>query len=259
MALTSKSLILYGFEVDVTNSALDFKIASLGAEKQATLRYGFYSLTSLMDEVIRALTEADPTNIYTYAINRTVSGGTQNRVTIYTSGAFLSLLFATGSRNASSCATLLGYTATDKTGATSYQSQTSAGTTIQPEYIGYSYLGPEFTRRVQGTVNISASGEKEAVVFAIQRFVEVEYKWEPQAKVIAQWAGFWNWAIQQRLFEFTPEISSPNTFYQVTLEQSGFDGKGLGYQMTEMLPEFPFYYRTGKIRMRQRLTDAFIL
>jgi hypothetical protein len=259
MALTSKSLILFGFEVDVTNYAIDFKTSALGAEKQASLRYGFYSLTSLCEEMIRALTEADPSNIYTYTIDRTISGGTQNRVTLYTSGVYLSLLFATGSRASASVGPLLGYTATDKTGATNYTSQTRAGTTLQPEYIGYNYLGPEFSRRVQGTVTISASGEKEAVVFAIQRFIQVEFKWEPQSKVIAQWASFWNWAIQQRLFEFTPEISSPNTFYQVTLEQSGSDGKGLGYQMTEMLPEFPFYYRTGVFRMRQRLTDAFIL
>lgn len=250
MALTGRSLIRYGLSVTAFNSSLDFKKSSGGAQLNATLRTGFYTLTGLMDEVARAMNEADPTNVYGYTIDRSISGGTQNRVTITTSGTFLSLLFGTGTRSISSCATLLGYTATDKTGAAFYTSQTSAGTTFQPALPGYNYQGPLTTRKVQGTVNISASGEKEAIIFSVMQFLEVEYRHEPQALAYTTWADFFTWAIKQRPFEITPIASDYATFYEVTLDATDYDGKGLGFQMREMLPDFPFYYRTGKLKMR---------
>jgi hypothetical protein len=254
MALTGVSLIRYGLEVNAFNSSLDFKAVSGGSQISATLLTGFYSLTGLMDEVVRAMNAADPANTYGYTIDRSINSGTENRVTITTSGIFLSLLFATGTRAISSCATLLGYTATDKTGATSYTSQSSAGETFLTARIGYTYQAPETTRKIQGTVNISASGEKEAIVFNVMQFLEVEYRHETQADTFTTWADFFTWAIRQRPFEITPIASTYNTFYDVTLDSTEADGKGLGYQMKEMLPEFPFYYRTGKLRLRLKAT-----
>lgn len=254
MALTGRSLIRYGFEVDSSNSSLDFKIVSGGSEVLATIRSGFYSLTGLMDEVVRAMNAADPSNVYTYTIDRSVNGGLDNSVTISTSGAFLSLLFGSGSRSTTSCASLLGYTATDKTSSTSYTSQASAGESFVSAVIGYGYQGPLTTRRLQGTVNISASGEKEAVVFNVMQFLEIEFRHEPQADVYTTWADFFTWAIKQRPFEITPIYSDFATFYDVTLDSTEYDGKGLGFQMREMLPEFPFYYRTGKLRLRLKAT-----
>jgi hypothetical protein len=260
MALRNKSLFLYGFEVTTLNQSLDFRAAALGPVLQATLRLGFYSLTSLLDEVIRAMTEVDTGgNVYTYSIDRTYNSGTENRVTILTNGAFLSLLFLTGPRTASTCAPLLGYTTTDKTGATSYQSQASAGVVLIPELVGYTYLGPELQRKIQGSVNISASGEKEAVVFAVQQFIEVEFKYEPEAKALTEWADFLTWTSKQRLFEFTPDYTlAPATSYEATMESTSGDGKGLGYVLAEMLPEFPFFYRTGRLKMRRRVSTQFL-
>lgn len=252
MALKKKSLFLYGFEVTPLNSSLDFKIAALGPELRATLRVGYYSLTSLMQEVCRAMTEVDNTHIYTFGVDRTVSGGLQNRVTILTSGAYLSLLFGTGSRVATSVGPLLGYTATNKTGATSYQSQASAGTVLVSELIGYNYIPAAANRRVQGAVNIAASGDKEAIVFNIMKFLNVEFKMEPEAKVLTQWVPLVDWLIQQRLFEFTPDLTSPSDYFEGTLERTQADGKGLGWAWIEQLPEFPFYYRTGSLTFRQR-------
>ena len=132
MALNSLSSFLYGFEVTPNNSSIDFQVVSLGPTLQATLTLGFYSLTGLLAEVSRALQAVDNTNTYTATADRTIAGGTQNRVTIASSGAFFRLLFASGPRTASTSAPLLGYTTTDKTGATSYTGQTSAGTYLIP-------------------------------------------------------------------------------------------------------------------------------
>lgn len=250
MALRNKSLFLYGLEVTENNSSLDFKITSGGSELRATLTLGFYSLSALLTEIERALTEIDVTNTYTASADRSINNGEENRVTIQTSGAFFSLLFSSGTRAASSCASLIGFPATDQTGATTYTGTSSAGIPLVPEFVGYSYSDPSFDQKVFGSVNVSTSGKKEALVWQIQKFVEIQFKYEPEAKIMTEWQDFFTWAMQQRLFDFTKDITNPNDVFEVTLETTSADGKGLGFKMKELLPKYPFLYDTGNIKMR---------
>lgn len=252
MALRAQSLFLYDFQITDNNKYVTFVGTSGGPDLVAQLSIGFYSLSGLMTELKGALEAADPTHTYTVTADRTVNDGTENRVTISTSGAYLDLLFGTG--NPSNPATLLGFTATDQTGATTYTGTSTAGVALIPALYGYTYLGPGYDQKVFGSVNVSASGVKEAVVFQIQEFISVTYKYQPQDQVDSDWIPFMRWAIQQRPFEFTPEIDSPGVFYDVTMERTEADGQALAYKMTEMLPEFPFFYSTGALRMRKRVT-----
>jgi len=197
--------------------------------------------------------DADPSHTYTVTMNRTFNSNTENRITIATSGIFLSLLWATGPRAASAAATLLGFNVTDRTGSTSYQGNNSSGTILIPSLYGYNYLSPDFMRNLFGTVSITAGGLKEAIVWNIQRFFQVEFKHQPYSKVVNEWTPFLTWAIQQRPIEFTPEITSPTVFYQATLESTSADQKGLGFTMPEELPEMPFFYHTGNMKFRQIL------
>lgn len=254
MALVGKSLFLYGFTVTANNSSLDFKSSMGGLERRATLTLGFYSLTGLMIEIKRAMQEVDPLNTYTVTANRAIAGGTQNRVTISTSGAYLDLLFASGTRAASSCASLIGFLAVDRTGATTYTGSLSAGTVLLPNYFGYNYLPPELMRKNFGSLNVTASGVKEAIVYSTQFFFQVQFKEIPEATAINEWSPFMTWLISQRRVDFTPDVNAPNTFYDCTLETSSDDGKGLGFKLTEMLPSKPFYYDTGMMKFRLRNT-----
>jgi hypothetical protein len=250
MALKRKSLFLYGFDISSSNRSIDFKAVSGGPVLQATLTAGFYSLSDLMIEVARALNSADPHHTYTTSIDRTFVSGTENRVTITSTSSYFSLLFGTGPRIASSAAPILGYTSTDKTGATFYQSQRTAGTTLQPSMFGYNYLPQEMNQKVFGSLNISASGQKEAIVFQIQRFFQVQFKYEPEARVLNEWYPLMQWMIQQKPLEFTPDLNYPSTVYNCTLEKTKADGKGLGYDFKEMLPQFPFFYDTQLLTFR---------
>lgn len=252
MALRNRSLFLYGLQVTELNQSLDFRRVNLGPEVNATLRLGYYSLTSLMVEIKRALQAADTTNTYTVTANRTINGGTENRITISTSGAYLDLLFSSGSRAASSCASLIGFSG-DQTGATTYTGTASAGTVLTSELVGYNYLPPSMWRKVNGVSNITADGEKEAIVYGIQRFIQISFKHEPEAKVMVDWANLVDWCIQQRPFDFTPDfVLSPSDVYDVTFEQTPDEGKGLGFKWQEMLPDFPFNYQTGNLKFRVR-------
>lgn len=250
MALSSQSLILYGYSVDVSNCNIDFQSSSGGPVLTAVVALGAYSLTSLLTAVVAALNAADPSNTYTSNADRTLMGGTQNRVTISTNGVFLSLLFGTGPNTSTSIASLIGFNPTNYTGLTSYIGAQTTGTVLIPQYYGYSYSDPTLQSKVFGAVNVSAAGVKEAVVFNIQQFVEVQFKYESKANATTAWNSFFLWAIKQQPFDFTPQITQPSTFYPVTLEQTEAEANGLAYKMPEMLPEFPNFYQTGMLKFR---------
>ncbi|MHA2067769.1 MAG: hypothetical protein ACXABY_25685, partial [Candidatus Thorarchaeota archaeon] len=82
MALTGQSMFLYNFEVNEDNFAIDFRVVPAETPRQAVLRFGFYSLGSLLTEIVRALVEQAPTNTFTATADRSIAGGTQNRVNI---------------------------------------------------------------------------------------------------------------------------------------------------------------------------------
>lgn len=252
MALRYKSLFLYNYQITTSNRYISFG-TSVGeappSNRTATLSLGYYSLTTLLVEVARALTAADPTHVYTVTADRSTVGGLQNRVTISTSFTYLSLFFATG--NASNPATLLGFTATDKTGATTYTGTSTSGTILVPDQYGYNYLPPTVVKKNFGITNVSASGLKESIVFSLQEFIQVQFKYIAEADLATQWEALINWIVQQRAFDFTPSINSPNTFYSVTLEEPS---KGLEITFTEMLPNFPFQYQTPVMKFRVTLT-----
>lgn len=250
MALTAQSLFLHGIEVTQENSSLDFRASSGGPELMATLQLGFYSLSSLLIEIVRALQEVDGDNEYSVTADRTVSAGTENRISITSDGAYLDLLFDTGSRAGSSIAPLIGFDASDYTGAVTYSGSSTSGTAVVTNLVGYNFLPPEFYRKNFGSVNVSAGGSKESIVFAVQKFWQARFKYIPYATVVAEWVDLMTWMMLQREIEFTPEISNPNVFYVGTLETTSSDSKGMAYQLAEMLPQFPNFYDTGLMKFR---------
>jgi hypothetical protein len=100
-----------------------------------------------------------------------------------------------------------------------------------------------------GALNISASGLKEAIVFNLQSFWQVQFKYIPEDLVDSDWLPLIQWMIQQRDIDFTPNITDPSTFYTGTLESPN---QGLDFNLSEMLPSFPFNYQTPLMKFRVR-------
>lgn len=250
MALTAKSLFLYGFEVTSSNQSLPFLNVSLGSEIDATIPTGFYSLSGLATAIAAAMNAADPSNTYTVTVDRTADSNLGNRITIATSGSFLSLLFSSGTTAAASIRDLITFGHSDYTGATTYTNSAASGTILSPDWWGKNYTPPDIYQKNFGSVNVATDGTKEGITWAIQRFIAVEFENNLQANVLAYWNPLLTWMIQQRPFDFTPMVSSPTAFYSVTLESAPGDGKGLGFQMKEQLPDFPFLFTTGPFVMR---------
>lgn len=251
MALKDKSLFLYGYTITTTNQYIPFKNSSGGSEIDAVIPAGNYTLATLATAIAAAMNLADTSNIYTCTVDRTFSSNLQNRVTIATNGAYLKLLWSTGNVAGISVATTIGFsTGSDSSGATSYQGSTTTGTAFETSWYGFNYQRPDINLRTIGAVNMSAAGYRETVFWSVQQFLNVEFRYEAQAYVLANWAPFLAWMSKGLPFDFTPEVSTPATFYSCTLEKSSVDSKGLGMQMKEMLPDFPLLYTTGAMEMR---------
>lgn len=250
MALNAgtQTLMNYGLQVTSLNQFLDFQAVN-GITLTATIPLGFYSGNGLAQAIVNAMQSVDPENGYVANISYNYIGGTQNRFTIGTDGTFLTLLFGSGPNVVTSIGAILGYNPADYMSSTSYTGASSSGTNLISQYVAYNYLDDMSIGKVFGAVNISASGLKESVVFNIQQFIQLEFMHEPASK-LPQWQAFFFWAIQQRPFDFIPEISNPNHNYQVTLDKTDYDGQGLGFMMKEEIPSFPNLYGSGPMVYR---------
>lgn len=248
MGLFAKCLINYGIEVTTFNNSLDFKASMGGPEKQATLRVGLYSVKSLAKEVARAMKAADAVNTYTVTVDRSVSGNTQNRIEIETNGAYLDLLFLTGTRTASNCATLLGYTVTDKTGATSYTTSTSCGSIIIPEYPPYEYQPLGSIHDARRSVNDSTSGVIETISFETFRNFEFQIKYiEEGSSDYAAFQAFHVWLLRGGPIEFIGGINDLNTLsvgVPINLRTP--------LELNRMTPGFYDFFETPKYVFREQ-------
>lgn len=250
MALRNKSIFLYGYNITASNRFITFGTSVTevgGLARTATLNLGYYSLTSLGIEVVRALTAADPTHVYSFTTNRNVAAGLQNRVTISTNFTYLSIFFGTG--NPSNPASLLGFNSSDYTGATTYTGSATSGIVLAPTQLGFSFLPTTNMKLNFGKTNVSASGLKESVVFQLQQFWQVQFKYIAEADLATIWEPWVNWVVQQREIDFTPDVTVPTVFYSGTLDDPS---KGLEMNLTEMLPQFPFQYQTPVMKFRVR-------
>lgn len=250
MALTTKSAFFYGLEVTALNYALDFQVGA--TVYAATLRRGNYTATTLAAEIARAMSEADITHTYSATYGRNVLFGSIVSQFAITGSSAFRFLFASGTRTAVNCAALLGWTVIDTAVSTNQLSNASFGETLEPDLIGYSYQPITSMRKIVGSLNVSASGIKESIIYSNQQFFQVEFKYEPEATALVYWADFFDYATRQNLIEFAEDKSVPAVTIDCTLESTEFDGKGMGYLMKEMLPDFPFFYRTGIMRFRKR-------
>jgi hypothetical protein len=255
VALTAVSAFSYGITVsEGINDKIDFINVGAGPQITATLRPGDYSLTTMALEVERAMIEADPTCGYAVTFNRTIGGGSANRCTIVSSGSYFEILFSSGTNNATSAATLLGFAASDYTGGLTYTGSASCGTVLVTSFQGFSFLNPTQFQIRFGAINISASGQKEAITFSVQQFWQVQFKYITKAEWLASWQYLMQWMTKQAPIEFMPEISDTATYYEGTLESTPKSSTGIEYKITEMLPQFPNNYDTGLMIFRVRPT-----
>lgn len=102
------------FVIDSTNNKINFKESGGGAELTATISSGTYTPTTLAAAIVAALEVAGAEE---YTVTHSTSTG---KWTIATSGAFLSILWSTGTDTATSIGPTIGFAVSDSTSALTY-------------------------------------------------------------------------------------------------------------------------------------------
>lgn len=254
MSLNTHSRFYYGFDVDSTNSSLDFSEG--GPELQATLRTGSYTLSEFVVEIERALDAAGGQD-YSVSVARAT-----RKITISAPGVF-ELLVSTGSRVGSSVYGLAGFSGADKTGASSYVGGSGAGSEYSTQFVLQSFISSEDWRSAaEAVVNKSASGRVEVITFGTEKFTEFEFIFvtdivqsggpiRNNATGVIDLRNLLRFMTTKATFEFMPDEDAADTFESLILESSPSEKDGVGYRLRELFDRgLPGYYQIGPLKFR---------
>jgi len=250
----TNSAFYYGPEINENSLYIDFDEGA--GELTAELFVGGYVLSDIAEEVERAL-NAIGTLTYTVTMDRAT-----RKLTIAGSAAF-DLLFSTGTNITFSAASKLGYSATDVTTLTSYESDLTVGSIYLPQFKLQNYIALEdWQDLTQASQAESASGVIEVISFTSVNFTEFNITlandYDQYAAIERNLTGvsdlrtFMQYIVQKFNIEFLPDREDENTFNKVLLEKTPLSKNGTGFKLKELYGKgLVGYYESGKLKFRE--------
>lgn len=238
------------------NFTIDFIEPDDGnVEITASLNPGDYTLMEFIAEVERALNESGELT-YTVSVDR------ETRLISISADGNFDLLTNSGSTQGTAVWDLLGFeTAADYTGDDNYTADNPSGSVYRPQAVVQDYMGRDDNLEKQdASVNISASGQVQTVIYGDARFFEMNIKpitnltglhcnsFEEDSQAVLKARTFLSYAIQKSKMEFMPDRDDPDTFYNVLLESTKSDRDGVGFRLEPLIKD---YYETGLLKFRE--------
>lgn len=256
MSILTSPIFYYIEKITTTNYILNFKEPTQeNIELTALINLGTYSLTGLMNEVVRALNSYGQ-NKYTGAINRET-----REVTISADNEF-SLLTTSGAASDVSVLPVIGFIGADHVGNSSYIGA-AAGESYRPQFPLQEFVGSDKNKTgISPSLNESASGEVEFVTFGQKRMVKFNMKYITD-QAFTQGGALTNLssvndtinlmeALTDKIpVEFMKSVDDKNSYETLLLEKTRGSSKGIGYELKELYGQNLIgYYETGKMEFR---------
>jgi len=260
MTIKTRPRIYYIDAVSSENNLLNFIEPNNppGLELTASLFVGSRSMTKLMIEVERALNDAGE-NVYTVTFDRST------RIVTISADDTFELLVSSGSNVGVSPFSLLGFTGSDRTGASSYVGDTAIGNNYVPQFLPQQYTS--FDDNLEGTessLNESAAGVVEVVTFGETRFMEMNLtfitdifkgKANPinnNQSAIQETRNLMEFLIRKSEVEIMLDKDDVNTFDNALLESTKKSRQGTSYQLNELVGRgLNDHYETGVLKFRK--------
>lgn len=246
----------------VTNSNFNLNFIEPGGsntELTATVNVASYTMDQLDNEIARAM-NAVGQNEYAVSLDRTT-----RKYTITGDAAF-DLLISSGVNVSTSVFNLLGFTGADLTGLLSYEGDTVAGYSYEPQFPLQSFVGFDISKEgIQTKVNESSNGEVEVVTFGTKRMMSfnVKYITNKKGRVeayssclqedhVQQAIDFMEFLTDKNKLEFMKDKTDRATFDNVLLESTAKSRDGSGYELKELYSQnLTGYYETGRLKFRK--------
>jgi hypothetical protein len=255
MSLSTKSKFYYGHVVDTTNNKIDFDEGA--AELTATLNTGSYSLEGYVDEVKRAM---DAVGALTY----TVSVARSTRLITISAVSNFTLRISSGSNASVSAYGMIGFSGANQTGTNTYTGATASGSAYTSQFAPQDYVSSDDLRKaVEASVATTASGRVQVVSFGSEEFFEMNLRFctnisQPSSGPITSSStgvddirSLMQYLITKAPVEFMPDKDDSDTYYQLILESTSEDNRGIGYRLRERYDiGIPGYYDTGVLKFR---------
>lgn len=255
--ITTRSAFYFGHVVTSQNRSIDFSEG--GGELQATLVVGSYTLNEFAIAIKNAL---DGAGALTYSVN---VDRTTRQLTISSTSNF-ELLCNSGSRAATSAWSLMGFdTASDRTGASSYQGENASGLEYITQAPVDQYVSADdWQLKENADVSVTATGKKQTAFFGDGKRIQMNIRLitnktisnracDPNhvynnATGIEDARTLMNALIDQGRVEFIPDIADRDTFEKCVLEKTNKSNTATGYMLENM--EMAGYLETGKLLFR---------
>lgn len=258
--IDSYSSFYYGFRITAQPFNGFMNINEGAGDLTIEIPVGNYTLTTLADAIRDALL-SQATLEYSVSVNRL-----KRHITISANSNF-SLLTSTGDNVGSSVWSLIGYSQdADKTGSSSYTSDSPAGKAYFPQFPLQSYIPSEnFQSRNQSSKNVASDGVTvEVISFGLAKFIEFDIKFitsrsdiadgtliKKNSKGLEDALDFLRSISDISQFEFMPDRATPGDFKRCILESIPEFQDGTGFKLRELFNEnLRDVYETGIIRLR---------
>ena len=255
--LTTYSKFYYGYVIDDTNFILNFDEG--GPELAANLNIGEYTFEGFAEEIERALNDAGALT-YTVSVDRSL-----RVLTVAASGTF-SLLVATGTSIGNSPFILMGFTVSDRTGASTYTGNLPSGYEYRPQFMIQSFISSDdWQEASEASVNKTANGLVEIVKFGQQKFLQMQFRFitdidqgssgpiKTDLQGLDNTRQFLQYITKRIPVDFMPDVDTSSTFQIVVFESSQDSQTGTGYKLKELYDKnLPGYFETAVMKFRLR-------
>lgn len=251
--INTLSKFFYNTTVTVLTNSVDFDEG--GAELQATLNVGTYTLTEYAAEWQRAL-RAIGTQDYVVSVNRTTGKLSFSAPLAFTLRAL------SGSRVGSGAWTTAGATATDKTG-TSITFENMAGSAYEPQFYIYDYISKAHSVNLEdatasstptGYAQVASFGDGSRVPMNIRLITDktgLKNKgFIDNPNGVSDFMTFIKYLCKKGRVEFMPDKDTPNDFVSLFLESTPEDKDARKFALKNMAVDV---YESGKLIFRERL------
>lgn len=249
------SKFYYGHLVNSTNKSLDFNEG--GSELQASLKVGAYSLTEYGAEIQRAMRAVGSQN-YVVALDRVTRKFTISAPSNFT------LLASTGSRIGTGCWSLLGATATNKTGTNTYTLENGSGSVYSPQYYIFDYLAEADNIVLEdatvdatplGIAQVSKFGDGARITMNIRLISNLltikNTGFIPSATGKADFMTFMTNLMNKGRVEFMPDVGTTSQFTKCYLESTKDDKEARRFALKQMTMDV---FESGLLIFRKVLT-----
>ena len=254
MAIDTFSKFYYGHTVDRDNRFINFDEG--GGELSAEIAVNSYTLSEFIVAIQTALNGVGTLN-YVVTVDRST------RLITIAGDSNFTLLAGTGSQIGQSVFSLMGFSANDLSGNSSYTGDSGSGFEYRPQFRLHNYVDSStFEQGINTVINKTSEGDVEIVTFGRENFFEMDIKYitnnQGDNKVIlnnptglADAISFMQDITQKRRFEFMKDVDDPDTFSKVILESTPGFSQGTGFKLKERFQDnLRDYYDTGLLKLR---------